>query len=166
MTQIHRFSLLYDMAEDRMALDAEDVQGATTRLWLTQRLCRGLVKALIPMLRQTPHRPVAAENEAAVQSWEQAAAMASFGKVPNVKPRPEAQTGVVRAAHITPSSEGVGLSFDFGPDHTRTLALGHAEVRQMLAVLYRLSAAADWPLDLWPAWIGEPAPGAGADPVH
>ena len=87
MIQIHRFSLLYDMAEDRMALDAEDIQGATTRLWLTQRLCRGLVKALIPMLRQTAHRPTAAENEGAVQSWEQAAAMASFGKVPNVQPR-------------------------------------------------------------------------------
>ena len=73
---------------------------------------------------------------------------------------------MVRAVHLAPSSGGVGLTFTFGSDHTRTLALGQAEVRQMLAVLYRLSAAADWPLDLWPAWIGEPPADAGADPVH
>jgi hypothetical protein len=37
MTQIHKFSLVYDATEDRLAWDAEDIQGATTRLWLTQK---------------------------------------------------------------------------------------------------------------------------------
>jgi hypothetical protein len=166
MTQIHKFSLVYDVAEDRLAWDAEDTDGATTRLWLTQRLSRGLVSALLPLLQAATAQKIAPQHEASVQSWEQAAAMAEFGKVPGVKPQAEATTGLVRAVHIRPSNTGMDLTFEFGADGSRTVSIAHAAVRQTLAVMHRLYVAAEWPLDVWPAWISQPAAPASAEALN
>ena len=168
MTQIQKFSLIYDVAEDRMAWDSEDAAGATTRLWLTQRLCRGLVGAILPMLQGEPvaPEPVAVQRQAAVQSWEQAAAMADFGKVPAVRPRPQTIVGLVKAVHIRPFAERMDLSFDFGRDEHRTLGVSRPAVRQMLTVLHRLYAAAGWPMDVWPAWIEGPQGQPSSDALN
>jgi len=163
MSVIHRFSLAYDLAEDRLTCDTEDRSGATTRLWLTQRLCRGLLPALLPMLQKSVRQEVAPEHQAAVQSFAQAAALSAFGKLPPVQARAETVSGLVSAIHIQPGPAGLTLTFDFPPDGHRTLALTFAEVRQMLAVMHRLAVAAGWPLDQWPEWIaggGESAPAA------
>lgn len=158
MSKIQRFSLIYDVAEDRIAWDSEDTEGATTRLWLTQRLCRGMVGAILPMLQVEPAapEPVAIQRQAAVQSWEQAAAMADFGKVPGVRPRPQTVVGLVKAIHIRPSADRLDLTFDFGADDSRTIGASQPAVRQMLTVLHRLHGVAGWPMDIWPAWIEGP----------
>lgn len=166
MTQIHKFSLVYDPNEDRLAWDGEDTQGATTRLWLTQRLCRGLVNALVPMLKTAAPQAVALRHPASVQSWEQAAAMADFGKVPGVQPQPQATVGLVRAVHIQPTNDIISLTFDFGAGDARTIGASQLAIRQMLAVMYRLHVAAGWPLDVWPAWIAEPAAPVPDDAVN
>jgi hypothetical protein len=168
MSQIQKFSLIYDVAEDRMGWDSEDIQGATTRLWLTQRLCRGLVGAVLPMLQGQPAtpEPVAPQRQAVVQSWEQAAAMADFGKVPGVRPQPQTVVGLVRAVHIRPFSDRMDLTFEFGADQTRTIGVSHPAVRQMLSVLHRLYAAAGWQMDIWPAWIAGPQGSPPTDAVN
>jgi hypothetical protein len=153
MAKVHKFSLSYDGAEDRIAWDAEDVDGGSTRVWLTQRFCREFVAALVPRLPKPAAGDVAPEHEATVQGWEQAAAMTHFGKTPGVKVTPESATGLVRAGHITPKPAGVGLAFDFGVDQQRTIDLDVPAVRQMLSVMYDLHVAADWPTDFWPPWI-------------
>jgi hypothetical protein len=162
MSQIQKFSLLYDAAEDRLAWDTEDAEGGTTRLWLTQRLCRGLIGALLPMLKTAAPQVDAPLQQAAVQSWEQAAAMSSFGRVPGVQPKPQTLNGLVRAVHIRPKGEHLDLTFEFGTADTREVGLSQAALRQMLSVMHRLHVAAGWPLDLWPAWIAEPAPAGAA----
>ena len=166
MTKIHKFSLVYDGNEDRLAMDTEDTDGATTRLWLTQRLCRGLISALVPLLQTSALQKVAPEHVATLQSWEQAAAMADFGKVPPVTPQAESVSGLVSAVHIQPSDDGLIMTFDFGADEHRVLGLARPEVRQALTVMYNLQKAAAWPLDLWPAWITDPSAPAAADAVN
>lgn len=161
MSDIRKFSLAYDAAEDRIAWDGEDLQGATTRLWLTQRLSRRLVGALLPMLQPPDPAPSAAPpapaREAAVQSWEQAAAMAGFGRVPGVRPRADTRVGLVHAVHLQPGPRGVRVTFESSPAGARSVDLAPAALRQMLAVTHRLYVTAEWPLDIWPAWIADPA---------
>jgi hypothetical protein len=156
MSQIRKFSFLYDAAEDRLACDTEAADGATTRLWLTQRFCRDLVEAILPFLEKSVAAP-AAEHQAVVQSWEQVAAMADFGKTPAVEVSPKASSGLVQAAHLTPRERGLDVAFDFGEGEQRSIPLAFTEVRQMLSVMHRLHVAAGWPVDLWPAWISDPA---------
>lgn len=155
MAEITRFSLLFDPAEDRVALDMLDDAGAVTRLWLTQRLCRGLTPVLTPL--------VAGESaDASRQSWAQAAAVEAMAGTPPVTPGAEATVGLVHEVTVAPATGRVGLTFRFA-GRSRELGLSTIALRQTLAELYRLHAAAGWPLDLWPAWIADPAREAAAE---
>jgi hypothetical protein len=153
MAEIRKISLVYDPAEDRVACDTEDMEGATTRLWLTRALCQALVEAVLPMLRPAATQVARPLHEAAVQSFEQAAAMAGLGRAPGVETRPQTVTGLVRALKISPSDTELSFTFEFGEGEVRVVKLGQAETRQALGVMHRLSEAAGWALDVWPAWI-------------
>ena len=166
MAEIRKVSLLYAPAEDRLALDTEDLDGATTRLWLTQRLCRALVTTIIPMLQKAASLRLAGEGDGAVQSWEQAAAMAGFGQTPAVQSRSDSVTGLVHAVHISPPAQQMTLTFDFGEGDTRVVTETTAALRQTLSVMYRLQAEAGWPLDLWPPWIADPSAQAAGGAVN
>jgi len=162
MAEIYRYSLIYDLAEDRIAWDTIDREGATTRLWLTQRLARDLVAAMLPLL-PSALPPMARErspqDQAVAQSFEQAAAMTSFGRTPGVRAEPGATAGLVRAIQLKPNPQGVDLTFQFGLDQTRLVSSPHESVRQTLTVLRRLWSGAGWPMDIWPNWMAEAAPG-------
>jgi hypothetical protein len=164
MAEVRKFSLAYDAQEDRIAWDSEDADGTTMRLWLTQRLCRGLVAAILPMLEAAAPQQVAPQHQATAQSWEQAAALSDFGKSPSVRPTPQSASGLVRAVHLRPSAQEITFLFEFGAGASCSIGVRHAGVRQMLFVLRRLYAGAGWPADFWPAWISPtsdpPAPEA------
>ncbi len=167
MTEIHKFSLSYDAAEDRLAWDAEYRDGATTRLWLTQRLCRAMVNAIVPMLAKAGPQEVARGHETAVQSWEQAAAMAEFGKVAPVRPQPQSLAGLVRTVNIRPAQDKIVLTLEFGAQNPCVIGINLPQIRQTLSVIHGLYVAAGWPQDFWPAWIADPSAGVGgADIVN
>lgn len=154
MAEITRFSLLFDPAEDRLALDMLDDAGTVTRLWLTQRLCRGLTPVLAPL--------VAGDAEDAPrQSWAQAAAVEAMAATPPVRVGGEVTVGLVHEVSVTPTAGRIGLVLRFSGGQ-RELGLSPVALRQTLAELYRLHAAAGWPLDQWPAWVANPAGEAAA----
>lgn len=155
MSQIQKFSFLYDAAEDRLACDMESADASTSRLWLTQRFCRGLVGAIVAMLEKSQSEADGG-RQVMLQSWQQAAAMGEFGKTPAVQPTPQSVTGLVSAAHLTPKERDVTIRFDFGDGDSRSVGLAYPEVRQMLGALHRVHVAAGWPLDFWPAWVADP----------
>lgn len=165
MSDIVKFSQSYDSWQDRMAWDAEAADGSVTRLWMTQRLSRGLVAALVPMLQTTvtPEGPAAsaqAAHEAVVQSWAQAAALDGFGSNTPVKPDPKAPSGLVKAVHLNPGPTGIALVFEFHDGGRRRMPLVTAAVRQTLSVMYRLCQEAGWPTEAFPDWVADPVTGA------
>ena len=162
MAETRKISLLYVPAEDRMALDIEDSEGGGVRLWLTQRLCKALVSALVPMLQEVVTLKLPPEAGDAAQSWDQAAAMAEFGKTPGVRLQPDSVSGLVTAVHISPPGDQMSLTFDFGDGASRVVGLAIPALRQALAVMHRLHVQAGWPLEVWPDWIADPAVAAGA----
>jgi len=166
MPEISKVSLLYVVAEDRLALDTEDLEGGTTRLWLTQRLCRGLVQAVVPMLRAAVGQGMAQQPPETAQSWAQVAAMQDFGRLPGVQPGADTVSGLVTTIHLTPRNDRMGLTFDFGDGDSRVVSLTGAALRQTLAVMHRLHVEAGWPLDLWPGWIADPAAQAAGGAVN
>ena len=161
MAEIHKFTLTYDAAEDRIAWDGEAEDRATVRMWLTQRLCRMMVKAMVPMIVQAGAGGVARGGETAVQAWEQAAAVADIGKLAPVRPQPQSPAGLVRTVNIRPAGDKIVLTFDFGAESPCAIGLNLQQIRQTLAVIHGLYVRAGWPADVWPAWIADPAAAAG-----
>jgi hypothetical protein len=167
MAEIHRFSLVYDPAEDRIAWDMEDTEGAGTRLWLTQRFCKALIAALAPMIAEAvtaaaDTKPDAGYRET-LQTWEQAAAMSEFGKLPTVRHTPQATAALVNTVHLQPSGETLTFVFEFGDGQQRRVGVDRTALRQTLQVMHRLHAAAGWPTEDWPAWITETEAAAPPD---
>lgn len=58
------------------------------------------------------------------------------------------------------------LTFNFGADGTHLVTLTVTALRQTLAVMHRLHVEAGWPLDIWPAWIADPASQAAGGAVN
>ncbi len=157
MAEIQKFSLNYDPAEDRLAFDTEDAAGETTRLWLTERLCRNLAPALIKLLTEKgAAKAGGAVAQSTVQSWAQVSAMQGFGQSPSVKLKAQAPSGLVNAVHVTPANGRFFVKFDFG-DQSRSINFDEPALRQTLGLLARLYRLAGWPADIWPDWITEPA---------
>lgn len=166
MAETRKISLIYVPVEDRLAFDIEDVEGAGTRLWLTHKLCRAMVATLVPMLQKVVTLQLPAESRETAQSWEQAAAMSDFGKLPGVRLQPESVSGLVHAVHISPPGGQMTLTFDFGEGESRVVTLTMQALRQTLAVMYRLHVEAQWPLEVWPSWIADPAAEAAGGAVN
>jgi hypothetical protein len=151
MGPVTRFSLNYDPSEDRIVLDAADEAEAATRLWMTRRLCEGVVKALVEMLEKG-----AAHPESTLQSWEQMAAMQGLDRTPGVKPAADAPGGLVTTVNVRPGNDRFALRFTFGDGEICKIGLTTTELRQTLSVLHGLYAKAGWPSAVWPAWIADP----------
>lgn len=166
MADIQKVSLQYVVAEDRLAFDTEDADGGTARLWLTQRLCRGLVAALDPMLRRVTTLRMPDQPPETTQSWEQAAAMSHFGNIPNVQPREDGVVGLVETVRISPPAAQMTLTFEFTDGGSHPVTLTVTALRQTLSVMHRLFVEAGWPLDVWPAWIADPVAQAGGSAVN
>lgn len=163
MAEITKFSLVYDAPEDRIAWDLEDSEGGTTRLWLTQRFCRLMITAVLPMLSKPVAEDAPPERETTLQAWEQAAAMSDFGRTSGVRVSTATTAGLVSQVQMAPAGDGVTFTFTFGQaQETRVVSASGPAVRQTLSVLYRLHEEAGWPADLWPAWVADPAAVAGA----
>ena len=159
MSQIQKFSFLYDAAEDRVACDTEAPDGATSRLWMTQRFCRNLAAAVVDMLEKSAG--AAGEGrQTLLQSWRQAAAMGEFGRTPGVQPTPQSAAGLVQTAQLTPKTDAMSIAFEFGAGETRSITLAVPQVRQMLGALHQVHVAAGWPLEFWPTWVADPTAAA------
>ncbi|MDQ0464973.1 hypothetical protein QO010_002757 [Caulobacter ginsengisoli] len=166
MSEIHKFTLAYDAAEDRLAFDAEDSGGETTRLWLTERLCRNLAPALIKLLTEKgAAKATGAVAESTVQSWAQVAAMQGFGGTPAVKLKAQAPSGLVSAVHVTPTNGRFLVKFDFA-GQSRSINFDEPALRQTLALMQRLYRQAGWPAEIWPDWIADPAVDAASGTVN
>jgi hypothetical protein len=161
MTEVQKFSMSYDAAEDRIAWDAEYEDGATARMWLTQRLCKAVVEAIVPMVKPVAVQEVAQQHQSTLQSWEQAAAVADLGKVPPVRTQPQTLVGLVKTVNIrAEGTERLILTFDFGAPGPCVIGVNVQQLRQTLSVIHGLYVAGGWPVDIWPAWIAQPAAGA------
>lgn len=161
MSEVHKFSMSYDAGEDRIAWDAEYKDGATARMWLTQRLCKAMIEAIVPMLKPAAASAAPQQHQSTLQSWEQAAAVADLGKVAPVQTQPQTLVGLVKVVNIrAEGAEKLILSFEFGAPGPCVIGVNVHQLRQTLSVIHGLYVLAAWPVDIWPAWIAQPAAGA------
>lgn len=130
-------------------------------LWLTQRLLRRLVPALLDGLAARSLAEGEAEvsdalHHDAVQAFAQQAARAQWEQMPATSPvtagadSPEHLVLSVQVAYVAHS---VRLVFVGPQSPVAQMALNPQALRQWLHILWNAWRQADWPADLWPDWM-------------
>jgi len=159
LLRLTKVTLNYNNIEDRIRMDARTQAGETVAFWITRRLCRELVKAIVAYFNK-PEINSAEINRAAV-SPQHIPAVQEFlhqkakSDKKNSPPVMSASSAVVliNRVQVRTSSKVVQMSFPFTETSMAVLAMSPTEARQWLDILYQQCLLAEWSLDVWPQWI-------------
>lgn len=153
MPALQRITTVWVETEDRLRLTGEGVDGSTACLWLTRRLADRLLPLLLDWLDGN------AQDDARASLMQEFAQEAARGAlVPQAAVPPDAGDAVLlQAVTVTRGEHALGLTFraSEAPDDARSwdVTLEQQPLRQWLAIVHDQYRKADWPMDLWPAWI-------------
>jgi len=130
-------------------------------LWLTQRLCNRMVRALTDSLEKLAEtRGVLAKD--AVLSFQQSAARVEPPPLSPVTAGPEATRALVRRIEVRQHGKRFVLSFHFRSDCAE-IAFSVRGVHRWLAVLHGRYGTAGWSMQCWPEWFQVPGPEGAAE---
>lgn len=162
-----RFTSRYDPAEDRIQILLERPEEGVLTLWLTRRLLSRLLPPLLARLEGTG--PAAGRGAgqggqapqgppAAVQRFQQEAAVSAITRQPAVSPDPGARPDeriayLVTSVDIRSGASAVILDFKCGENLLHSLPFGGDTLRQWLGIIHSQYRAAKWAEPFWPDWI-------------
>ncbi len=149
--RLKKITFEYDPREDRLLARVLANDGATSALWVTQRLSLRLVQALRSHLDRSaaaasPHDPEALlsfRHEAAVQRREQHAPVPESGG---------GQHPLLDSIDVRLLGNRTDLVLNL-PDGQAVLSLSPDHVWQLLQILLDIFRRGEWPVDAWPAWM-------------
>ena len=153
MAVLQRITTLWVESEDRIRLAGECADGGMVRLWLTRRLVDRLLPLLLDWLVGNARDDLRASL---MQEFAQQAASRALAPQPAVVAA-AGDAVLVQAVTVTSGAHALRLSFraSEAPEDTRAwdLTLEQQSLRQWLAIVHDQYRKAEWPMDLWPAWI-------------
>jgi hypothetical protein len=158
---IQKITLAYDEREDRLRLDIQEADGQLLTLWLTRRLADRLARALVEKLDSrlaatVTRGPLQAASLAALQEWEQSAALAQYQSDTPVRVEAPGLGGLIESIDLGHRGEATVLVFRWPAGHDATVAFEAAQLRQWLDILYKDYGRAQWPTEgVWPAWLAQ-----------
>ncbi|MTI44448.1 hypothetical protein JM93_01980 [Roseibium hamelinense] len=145
-----RLTTQFDSIEDRIRLSGETSTGPVV-LWLTQRLARRAMPALLNWLeKQTSDAPMPElQQEMAQQAAES-----------RMTPQEPVMTGAENAAEamlvyeidLGFGEEGARICFKDRAGRSLVLGLDRLQLRQWLGIVRNTFQKAEWTLDEWPEW--------------
>jgi hypothetical protein len=168
LSSANKLSQVYDVAEDRILIIAEDAEGKLYRLWLTQRLAIQLVGALVKWLESETPAAATRPHALTVQAWEQAAAIAQYVPAAPVEQAVKAdiREGLVTSIDLQHISGHFTVVFRLSSEVGLMSGFNAMELRQWLSFLHGLFQVAAWPLTPWPAWFEKPLAAAAPSMVN
>lgn len=155
LVTLKKVTLRYSKVEDRIRMNALVASGSVICFWLTQRLCRELVKSLVTHFNESGFRygDASPQNQRALQGYLHEAAKTNKKKAVPVPDRVAASQVLLDRVRLRASRDLIQFVFPL-PDKSRAiLVLRPNEARQWLEILYQQYRLAEWPLGVWPEWI-------------
>ena len=153
---LEKVTLNYVASEDRICMNAQIRGGEAVTFWLTQRLCRGLVKTFVDYLDKTTV-PSTDTGKSMVQNHFQQEAMIRKIRSPSVDASKSSTAPMlVKTLNIRTGSDSLLLRLPMPDGSVSALPLKSVEARQLLQILFVQYRKGDWPLDIWPQWIRKP----------
>ena len=171
--RLKKVTLHYSNVEDRIRMDAESVQGDIIIFWLTQRLCRQLVKSLVGYFNKADMAATGASTRslASVQQFLQQTASSNRQRVVAVAAAAPNQAVLLDKVQLRTSTRMIQMSLPLAEGDEAVLVFSPEETRQWMGILYQQYRRAEWPLEIWPRWIAskvgeEPQDGGEGEKIH
>jgi hypothetical protein len=155
---LKKITFTYSEVEDRIRMSAELKNGEPVLFWLTLRLCRRLVRALIDHIERSVPRSSLVDTGLLLScrqrdaEWQHESSEPVSFSAGSLKVLPE-------KIELSYSQHHAGLLFPLGDGQEAQLQMTLQELRQWLAILHRQFKKAGWPMEVWPAWFVKPVHG-------
>lgn len=165
MIELQRLTTVYDPSEDRIRLLGRDKEGQVLCFWLTQRLLNRLIPRLCQGLEQKaaeagrPPQGLAQPVRTFVeQSFAQQRANAALERQAPVMPAADTPEWRVDTVDTKLGAGGARLTLKGATEAQQAaVTLATPALRQWLGIVYAQFRRADWPMQVWPAWMEEAA---------
>ena len=135
----------YSLREDRIIVDGVIHTGDELQLAFTQRLARALVAELVRQVSTRTDNPLLHDfaQDEAISTKPQSDAVQVAGDRP---------AWLVTHAHFQEIDAGVRLIFTEDDERAVHLDCAEAVLRNLIDIFYKSFSAAEWLLDVFPAW--------------
>jgi len=154
---IKTFTGRYIPVEDRLRLDAVDVDGNRQSLFMTRRLVDRIIPVMVAHLeRQTPE----GMPGELVQEMQQDGALqihAEGGSEAPVAVEPEFVPWLCRTVHLTKTGAGLVVVFTDEATIEAQMPMSTDNLRVVLDIFKTLYTSAEWGLQAFPGWMQTPA---------
>lgn len=153
LLRILTFTARYDAVEDRLRLDAVDVQGGKQAIYLTRRLVDRVIPVLVSHLEGKTPDGVPADLAQGMSQSRARQARQSGEPTPAVVAESETPTWLCRTIHIKKAEHGLNVIFTDDARIDAVMSMVEANLRAVLDILFGLYAKAGWPTEPFPGWM-------------
>lgn len=150
MIFLERLTCEYIESEDRIRMSGDVASASPVVIWLTQRMLKRLIPALIPLLEDKRTAPHHAE---VMQNFAQQAAKAELKPQVPVQAQMASVVWVASSVDISTTVQAVTLTFHALDGQAAYFVMEPLPLRQWLGILHGLYIINEWPQDIWPGWI-------------
>lgn len=151
MLTLQQVTLKYSPQEDRIGMSAKSAEGGTLHYWLTNRICRNIVKTIVDKLDAEALSQSSSQGAVAVQAFMHQKAKSARKASKPVTGTPQSSQLVDRLK-IRISKIGVFLYLPAGEEEA-VLPFRKEEARQWLEILRNQFDVAGWSKDVFPSWM-------------
>lgn len=149
---LERITTRYVTEEDRLQINGSTATGEVQCVWLTQRLLARLLPVLLQWLQGEARDALRAEL---VQGFALQAARAEIEPQPSVQVKLADTPWLASSVDVTRTRQAVRVMFRGAQGQQATVTLAPKLLRQWLSIVHGAYRKAQWPMDVWPAWVSE-----------
>ena len=159
MRKLLRITTRYNEIEDRIRIDADSNEEKAITLWFTQRLLIRLAKNCLEFLSSKPPelKKLSSGDRKAQEEFQSLLQQSAERKTQGedaVKVCDDSPILFVKAIDVKHSGEEVVLVFRETTENQAMIAMSLEQLGQWLSILSQIWQQAEWPMEIWPNWIG------------
>ena len=140
----------YNQNEDRISLTCVLNDDSKVVVWLSQRMLRRFVPALLHKVEN--ELKLGVQSHSSIQSLTDRMAHKKQSAVQTVHTVTSVVSWVMVSVDISNMPQGVRLTFKGQNSELVPWSLSYVHLRQWLDILYRCCVKSEWPLDVWKEW--------------
>lgn len=147
---LQRVTTEYIESEDRIRLSCLLDDEVPVVIWLTLRLLRRLVPAMMKPMQKELEAVISAEM---TQRFAQFAVKGVTMPTATVSHPSANDTWLAVSVDVTRLPQGLRITFRGGEKQSAIWVLAPTQLRKWLDILYYAFVKGGWQLDIWPAWV-------------